>query len=88
MEIVRGLGEGPDVMEVPVDGIGRFEVYQGRVRVTLTRVIERNGERRETPCLTLVWSAPAWLNAYSTAKLINEALTTGDGGYFEILAVH
>lgn len=88
MELVKELGEAGDVMEVPVDGIGRFEIYHGRVRVTLTRVIERNGVSREAPCLTLVWSAQAWLKAYGGAKNIRDALVDGDGGHFEISVRH
>lgn len=74
MEFVEGLSESPDVMEIPVDGIGRVEIHRGRVRVTLTRIIERKGVDREAPCLTLVWTTQAWLTAWAAAVVIHDTI--------------
>lgn len=74
MDFVDGLGESSDVMEIPVDGVGRVEIHRGRVRVTLTRIVERNGMIRERPCLTLVWSLQSWLEADAARQQIRAAV--------------
>lgn len=75
MDFVKELGDTRDVIEISVDGIGRAEVFKGRVRVTLTRAIERHGRTRECPCVTLVWSSRALLmNQHVTAAIYDLVL--------------
>lgn len=83
MDFVQGLGDTDDVMEIPVDGLGRVEVHRGRVRVTLTRIVERKGVAREVPCLTLVWSAQAWLEARDHYTRMHSHIRTTTLGMIE-----
>lgn len=80
MDFVEGLGDAPDVMEIPVDGIGRVEIFRGRMRITLTRVIERNGIIRERPNVTLVWSTQAWLDTRGAFDRALDLVLTNTNG--------
>jgi len=63
MDLQEELTEGTGVMEIAVDGLGRVEVHNGRVRITLTRTFERRGKLITVPAITVVWTVEAWLAA-------------------------
>jgi hypothetical protein len=70
VDFVEELGDTGNVIEIPVDGLGRAEIYRDRIRITLTRVIDRDGTSRERPCVTLVWTREAYLEALKLAEQV------------------
>ena len=59
MDFVPGLISG-GVPEFAVDGLGKIEIFVGRVRLTLYRVVEIEGKQTYEAACSLVWSARGW----------------------------
>lgn len=76
MELVQNLNENCDIAELAVDGVGRIELYKGRVRVTLMRVCLKNGVQCEEAAISLVWTATAWLEALAATAQVRAMVST------------
>jgi hypothetical protein len=66
MDIAQNLTEATNIPEMAVDGIGRLEVHKGRMRVTLMRIVMKDGQQIEEACISLVWSVAAWMDCQAT----------------------
>lgn len=79
MDFVKGLGDTSHLQDVLVDDIGRVEVFCGRVRITLCRVIEdAEGRRYYSAVVPLVYSLDGWRNARHRVPAVRALVEGGD----------
>lgn len=79
MDFVKGLGDTSHLQDVLVDDIGRAEVWGGRVRITLCRVIEdADGGHYYGAVIPLIWTLDAW-RASRPKHAMMRALIEGNG---------
>lgn len=72
MDFVEGLGDTSGIPEFAADAIGRLEVRNGRVRVTL--VAYRDGGIA-FPVVSMVWSAEAWSAAQADVEKMRKVVS-------------
>jgi hypothetical protein len=77
MDFVKGLGDTANTLEVPVDGIGRVELYCGRARVTLIRASLQDGALVVQPAVCVVWTVTAWRACQAEFALMHKLVSTG-----------
>lgn len=79
MDFVKGLGDASHLQDVLVDDIGRVEVFCGRMRITLCRVIEDGeGHRHYAPVVPLVYTITGWRNARNRVPAMRALVEGGD----------
>jgi hypothetical protein len=77
MDFVKDLGDTSNTLEVPVDGIGRVELYCGRARVTLVRAsLQRDGLVMQ-PAICVVWTVAAWRACHNEFALMHKLVSDG-----------
>jgi hypothetical protein len=77
MDFVKGLGDTANTLEVPVDGIGRVELYCDRARVTLVRASLHDGVVIMQPAICVVWTVAAWKACRLEFELMHKLVSTG-----------
>ncbi len=71
MDFVEGLGDTSGILEIAVDGIGRAEILNDRVRLTL--ITQR--DCGPAPAVCLVWTTAGLKQNRPNYDLLNEVLT-------------
>lgn len=87
MDFVEGLGDTTNTLEVPVDRIGRVEIYCDRVRVTLARASVQNDAIIIQPAVCIVWTVAAWRSCHADFAEMHRLVTEGRATLCEIEGV-
>ncbi len=78
MDFVKELGDTSHLQDVLVDDVGRVEMFCGRLRITLCRMIEDgNGKRFYGPVIPLVWSVDAWRASHKKRAMMHAFIEGG-----------
>jgi hypothetical protein len=75
LEFVPDLQSTNGALEIAIDGIGRAELLNGRLRITLFRQIQGiNGRMLYVPALCTVWAVPAYRMAARSQAAIRKRI--------------
>lgn len=70
MDFVKGLGDTSGAMEIAVDGLGRWEILDDRIRLTLITI---RGDM-PAPAVCLVWTRQGLSRNRRHYDLLNDLL--------------
>ncbi len=85
MDFVKGLGDTANTLEIPVDGIGRVELYCDRARVTLIRASMCDGAVIMQPAVCVVWTVAAWRACRLEFELMHKLVNAGIAPVSELM---
>ncbi len=78
MDFAEYLRENDDTLEIAFDGLGRAELFNGRLRLTFYReIVHADGSVSRVPCICLVCTPQIFQRArvvgQAVVQMINEA---------------